>query len=319
MNYTDKSSNSSRISTECMNRIICSLKNKQNRESTARNYLVIWRLFNAFIIKLDKRPDNWEDRINLFVAYLINDGKQSSTIKSYISAIRTTLRIDGQILDEDKMILKSMIRSCKLINDKVKIRLPIKYNLLELILFEIQRYFASQPYLEIMYKSILLLLYYGMFRIGELTSGNDKHAVRACNVHIGQNKDKMLFILYTSKTHGLESRPQKIKISAQEQRKQRFFCPFKMSREYLALRGNYQHERDPFYIFKDQSPVKPTHVRKILKTMLIALNLQPEMYGTHSCRAGRAVEMAVAGASLLKIRTAGRWRSNAVYKYLKLP
>ena len=41
--------------------------------------------------------------------------------------------------------------------------------------------------------------YYGLFRVGEIT--DSQHAVKACDVHIGVNKRKLLFILRTSKTH----------------------------------------------------------------------------------------------------------------------
>ena len=34
--------------------------------------------------------------------------------------------------------------------------------------------------------------------------------MKARDLHTGQNKEKLLFVLYTSKTYGLESIPQKI-------------------------------------------------------------------------------------------------------------
>ena len=49
------------------------------------------------------------------------------------------------------MLLASLTRACKLINDRVRTRLPIGFNLLELILFELQRHYTTggynQPYL----------------------------------------------------------------------------------------------------------------------------------------------------------------------------
>ena len=54
--------------------------------------------------------------------------------------------------------------------------------------------------------------YYGLFRIGEIT--DSQHAVKARDVHIGQNKRKLLFLLRTSKTHGENVEPQSIKIAS---------------------------------------------------------------------------------------------------------
>ena len=63
-----------------------------------------------------------------------------------------------------------------------------------------------------MYKALFLLGYYGLMRVGELTAS--PHVARAANVNVALNKNKILIILYTSKTHGLEARPQRIKITS---------------------------------------------------------------------------------------------------------
>ena len=96
-----------------------------------------------------------------------------------------------------------------------------------------------------------------------------------------------------------------------------FFCPFQLSREYLALRGNYRKDTDQFFIFKDQAPVTPTHVRKILNQVLTAVNLSPDLYGTHSFRVGRATDMIKFGYRIEEVKIAGRWHSNVVYKYIQ--
>ena len=78
-----------------------------------------------------------------------------------------------------------------------------------MILFEVERYFggraAPQVYLEWLYKAIFILCYYGMMRIGEVTFS--QHVARAKNVHMATNKDKLLVVLYSSKTHGKRHRP----------------------------------------------------------------------------------------------------------------
>ena len=89
------------------------LKRSRHWESMKRNYIGIWRHFNEFFIRLDIKPISWEDRLNSFVAHLINKNRKSSTIKSYISAIKAVL-VDGDIeLNEDTYLLNSLIKSCK--------------------------------------------------------------------------------------------------------------------------------------------------------------------------------------------------------------
>ena len=79
----------------------------------------------------------------------------------------------------------------------MKDRLPIYCTFLEMILFEVERLFARnvQHYLEILYKSVFVLCYYGMMRIGEVTIS--PHVLKAKNVHMATNKDKLLLVLYT--------------------------------------------------------------------------------------------------------------------------
>ena len=256
----------------------------------------------------------------LFGSHLVDTGVQSSTIKLYFAAIKHVLRLDGYEWDDNKAMLTTITKSCKILNDRVMIRLPIKRRLLELILFEVNRIFNGEFVIRL-YQAIFSIAYYGLMRIGEITTG--QHPVMAKDIHIGSNKDKILIVLHTSKTHGLESRPQKIKIRAIPRDTSmdinRFFCPFRLLRDYMALRGDYLTEQEPFFIFLDRSPVEPSHVRNTLRKIMKALNLQPELYNTHSFRAGRSTEMLMNfGYSLSEVMRAGRWRTtSSVLRYLK--
>ena len=194
-----------------MESIVQKLMAQQHRSSTARNYLSIWRKFNNFVISLDRKSRLWEDRTTLFIGYLIENGAQSSTIKSYVSVIKKTLIVNGYQWDDNLVLIRSPAKACSIINDKVRTRLPIHCGLLEMILFEVQRLCArkNQWYLEIMYKTLFAVSYYGMMRVGEVTQS--QHALRVANVHIPKNKQKLMLVLYSSKTHGKGNRPQKIK------------------------------------------------------------------------------------------------------------
>ena len=140
---------------------------------------------------------------------MIENGSQSQTVKSYISAIKFVLKSDKYQWNDNIVLFESLTQACKVVNDKVKCRLPIQINLLEMILFKLQRMFIKQPYLEAMYKAIFIIMYYGMMCIGEVAKG--MHTVKAKDMYIGENKDIILVTLYSSKTHGQESLPQKIR------------------------------------------------------------------------------------------------------------
>ena len=278
---------------------------------------------NKFLLKLDHKLINtsWEQKTTLFGAYLVDNGIQSSTLKSYFSAIKHILKQDGYLWDDNKVLLSALVKSCKLENDTVKTRLPIRKGLLEMLLFEINRKWyhgcSPQPYLAILYQAIFCLAYYGMLRVGELAYSN--HSIKACNLHIGNNKDKILIVLYSSKTHGKESRPQKVKISALPSVKEdnKLFCPFKTVTKYMNCRGSYFKDDEQFFIFADRSPVQAQHIRKTLRDLLLSLNLDSSLYDVHSFRIGRTSDLEKFGYSLEVIKAMGRWKSNAVYRYLK--
>ena len=56
------------------------------------------------MINLDVKPTSWEDRVTLFIGYKIDQGINSSTVKSYVSAIKKMLTDDGYPWDDKKGI-----------------------------------------------------------------------------------------------------------------------------------------------------------------------------------------------------------------------
>ena len=300
-----------------MNDILEKQRYATTRSSTAKNYFNIWRKFNNFITKLDKVPDTWEQRLYLYLAFLIQSGSQSSTIKSYVSAIRKILWEDHYKLCTDALTLSALTKACKLKNDSLHIRRPIRTKLLEQILFETQRKFKNQVYLEYLYKTMFILMYCGLMRIGEVAMS--EHVVKATDIALGTNKRKILIVLYTSKTHDRSNLPQKIKITEtpENSREKPFFCPFRLINKYNKLRGPIENDNKPFFIFRDKSPVKPEHVRAVLKDLIKDIGLDENLFDCHSLHAGRASQLLKLGFTIEQIQKAGHWKSNAVYKYLK--
>ena len=204
-------------------------------------------------------------------------------------------------------------------------RLPIRKSILSAIVKQVKEHLEGntdnqQPYLSLLYRTLFTIAYYGMFRIGELTSGS--HPVRAQDVQVSYDKKKLLFTLHTSKTHGLDSEPQRIKISSVDKEKtnkrsKHLPCPYQLMREYGKARGPYQHENDPFFVFSDGSRVTPAHFRACLKLVLEKAGYNPALFSGHSFRIGRSNDLLKLGLSVETIKKLGRWKSNAVFKYLK--
>ena len=144
--------------------------------------------------------------------------------------------------------------------------------------------------------------------------------MRTVAIHIGVNKRKILIILHSSKTHSVANRPQKIKIEATEPKKEgcyKFFCPFELLRHFMKLRGNFKDENEQLFIFHDKSAIKAQQARKLLKLCLHNLGLNAKLYNFHSMRIGMATSLIRNNQDFESVKRAGRWSSNAVYRYLK--
>ena len=221
-----------------------------------------------------------------------------------------------------------MTRACRLKNDRVHTRLPIKRGLLKLMVETVESIYESneQPFLTALYRALLTTAYFGLFRIGELTES--EHAVKAKDVHIGKNKNKMMFVLHSSKTHTRGDKPQIIKIKEVETENQQSeifgidgskitkLCPFTMLKEYVKVRGHRKSNNEQFFIFSDRSPVAASHLRVVMRKIFTKIGLNYRLYGTHRMRAGRLVYLLEMKVDVGVICKLGRWRSNAVYSYL---
>ena len=159
--------------------------------------------------------------------------------------------------------------------------------------------------------------YYGLFRVGELTES--QHVIKAANVHIAQNKNKIMVILYSSKTHGQANWPQKVIITVDDNiTKKLNFCPFAVMLNFINIRRKDVDLNEQLFIFRDGSLVKPRHASAVLKSALTSLGLDASLYGMHSLRIGRASDLLLKyNCTLDFVKRTGHWRSNVVCKYIR--
>ena len=169
MHFPDVSSHSSKLSSNSLKIILEKLLRSKHRPTTKRTYLSVWRKFNSFVIQLDHIPGTLEERVSLYVGYLAAKGIKSTTIKSYISGIKAILADDQYEWDEEAIKICFPHLGCRMINDRMRTRLPIGRKLLELILEKLEVIYLeelNQPYLTKLLSCLFILGYYGLLRIG---------------------------------------------------------------------------------------------------------------------------------------------------------
>ena len=136
-----------------------------------------------------------------------------------------------------------------------------------------------------------------------------QHIILAKNIHIGQNKNKILFILTSSKMHTEGDKPQKVKISriqGVKQSNQMGLCPFTGLKQYILARPPARNEKEQFFVYSDNSPVCPPHVYRNLKLILHKAGLDSDNYKFHGLRVGRTQDMVKMGISVETIKNIGR-------------
>lgn len=130
-----------KISLHLFKRVVDKLQNADVEWSTKEMYYKVWCLFNRFLLCFDDLPTTWEDKLVLFAAFNVEIGNAPATISSYMSGIRYMLRHDGINISNVSCKLASIIRACKINNDEVSVRRPIKKKLLRLLIKAVDRRF----------------------------------------------------------------------------------------------------------------------------------------------------------------------------------
>lgn len=308
------------ISTDWLERVLDKLKGQGVKYKTRRKYHSIFTRFLKFVAKLTRKPDAWEDKMNLYATFLKEKTRKSNTLTSYMSAIRHILVTDGVVLDNDRLATQAIVKACKLQNDwrTVTTRMPINKHLLRSILLQVDEHFETQPYLCALYKAMFNSAYHGLMRVGEITSGD--HPVLACDVLVAENKRKVTYVLRSSKTHDWGDPPQIINFSCEckEPHGHDKFCPYQSVLNYMLIKERYATDNEPFFVYQDRSPVKPEHFRHQLKQIMLEAGIKCESYNTHSFRIGKADDLKLQGKSLEFIQMMGRWKSNnVIFNYFR--
>lgn len=120
-----------RLSVEFFKRVERELLNDGgNRASTKRVYRTAYLDFTRFNLSLDDMPARLDDQLAVYIAYRVELGDRSGTIKTYLSGIKFMLNKDGIEINTRTAQLRALIKACKYKNDKVIHRMAISETLL---------------------------------------------------------------------------------------------------------------------------------------------------------------------------------------------
>ena len=159
-----------------------------------------------------------------------------------------------------------------------------------------------------LFNAIFIIMYHACLRVSEVAqSSNSKHTVSVKQMFI---RDGKLVLCLKSYKHS-NQRTSKIILPACKG----CICPVRAYKEYKKLRKRIP---GPFFLKENGKAVSRNVIAKMLKKVIEALSLNPKHFNTHSFRIGKITDLATTGSSSNKIKSAGRFHSNA-YGWPTLP
>jgi len=249
--------------------------------------------------------------VSLFIAHLHEIGLAPATISSHLSAISYYHIILDHPDPCDSPKIRRMLLGCRKLKNTKDNRKPLLHKHINLLLNSNNHVFSDNAYVKVMIKSLILLTYFGFFRMGELlpnSSATAKHVVQFSHVELLSKSIRL--VLHHSKTNN-SSKPIVILIH-----KESPHCPVKSLREFLNIRGS---QPGPLFISAIGAPLTIQAFRSNFKQLLQFSQLSTQHYKLHSFRIGACTQAILSGVSEADVMRMGRWKSHAFKRYIRIP
>lgn len=235
-----------------------------------------------------------------------------STVNCFLSGISMYHKINDWEDNTQRFIIKKLKEGFKRSTRTKDSRLPITRDILTQIM-QLLPSICHSTFEYTLFSSVFSLAFHGLFRIGELTVGNNNvadHTVLANNVNI---QASMIEIRLSSSKTDQNGSGVTLQIPCQSDQT---ICPVSLLKSYLRIRPNVQ---GPLFCHFDHKPVTRYQFSAVLKKVISLLGLDSNCYKSHSFRIGMATTLSLEGYTDEEIQKLGRWKSNAFIGYIRLP
>ncbi|XP_062593480.1 uncharacterized protein LOC134254963 isoform X1 [Saccostrea cucullata] len=300
---------------ENLNPQACQLLAAALSNSTKASYKRTWDMFFLEYPTINSLPITATVLSN-FIAQLFSKGYSPSSISSHVSAISYVHKILSVPDPAEAFLVRKILQGCYHSAPNKDSRLPITAP----ILLKLVKGLSSSVqnlYTRILLKSVFLLAFNAFLRLGEIVikSKNEQSKVIQRDDVTFQFQHKtpcaVTIVLKNFKTNKTNDLFQiNLEASGNED-----MCPVQSLWLYLKT---FSHESGPLFQFVGGEPVTYAFVTKNLQNTIRFIGLNPALYKGHSFRIGAATHAAHLGYSENCIQKMGRWKSDAVRRYIRL-
>ena len=245
------------------------------------------------------------DIILQYISFLNLQKVPSQSIMPMLSAISYKHKINDLPDPCKSFKVAQILNALKKDANPVKQKLPITLTLLNKIVSAIYKLGLSN-YEALLFRTMFLMQFFFALRIGEFTESRHNLSVEEISL-----KDDSITINFKSYKHSTDmiDSPHIVHKSKEGP------CPVEALKNYISLRGK---NPGPLFIIHNKS-IKRSNYNRIFKLLLKSLGENESQYSSHSFRAGATTYWSNKGLSELQIKRLGRWKSNAIFKYLRGP
>ena len=287
--------------------------------SVPANLQIVYRnALSAFTIfrRRYNFPDAWPspvEHVALFISYCFATGYSPSTIATYVSGISFYHKIHNLEDPTAVFIVKKLLEGFRRTRQRRDVRAPITVAILQKVCSVLPDICFS-TYESCLFKAAYLVAYFGLLRVSEIVFTNQINANRPLlysDVQVTDGSQAVLISIRVSKTKQ-SGAPTILRIPRSGNPS---LCCVTAVQNYLHLRPCH-----PQYFFSHMngSPLTRSQFTGVLAKAIRCLGLPIQVYTSHSFRIGRASDLASKGLSNETIKQLGRWKSDAVERYIRL-
>lgn len=173
---------------------------------------------------------------------------------------------------------------------------------------------VSDGFTRIIMQAMFLVAFFGLFRVGELAHSltGSQNVIRREDLVFKYKQSTVSSMSITIRNYKhSQGNISLVPLARQSNKK---LCPVHALLKYLRIapNGNGQLFRD-----RNGQPISTAFFRSILRSCVIANNMDPNLYTAHSFRIGGATHAYESNMPASQIQKLGRWKSTAYLKYIR--
>ena len=250
-----------------------------------------------------------------FIAYLSRLDLSASTICTYISAIIYFHKVQGLGDPANSFLVHKTLEGLRRQGKSFDVRTPISLPLLTKLIKSLPS-ICSSSYEATLFSSAFSLAFFAFLRVSEYTAPS-KNNVTNRSLLVSDIRINAVSMIVQIRCFKTDQRGVGYTLELHPISNNRDICPVTNMKSYLQMRPRC--ETSQLFTHYDGSPLTCYQLSAVLKKSLQFCNVNTGHYSSHCFRIGSASTFSALGIPQNQIMAWGRWKSNAVNTYIRIP